>query len=102
MQSVYDRYDDAIRNRWKAGVFDENGNEVHDRIVPSRGIVKIPLVLMDGKTVEGHPAPFQRADRRPQFVTLDDAECERREKQYAAYDARISAAWKNPPASDGG
>jgi hypothetical protein len=92
---IYDKYDERLRNRWRG---DDEDDE--DRVLPDGHTIRVPLVLMDGKTVKDQPAPFQHADRRPRELPITDAERERRQKAVADYNARVSNAWRNPPEAD--
>lgn len=99
MSNIYDAYDRRISSLWQSKVYDENGNEVtsDDPVMRDGHHQRVPLVLMDGKTdtVKDLPAVGSK------FAPITDAERERRQQAIADYNARISCAWKNPPAIGG-
>jgi hypothetical protein len=82
-------------------IYDRHGRKVTGSIVPDGGKITVPLLMMDD-------APTDIADttNQPQAALLhrpgfaDAGNAAEREKLLDARDARLSSAWRNPPAFD--
>lgn len=97
----------------KVQLFDQQGTVIAEvdedtlaaikrkQVLSDGEIMRVDLMLMDGKTVKEPPPPFHHADRRPREAPMTDAERERRQQMYADADARLSNAWRTPPATEG-
>lgn len=82
--------------------FYERDEEGRDRKLKDGDVVTIPMMMMDGRTVDGViDAPTNATQRSaPGSLAMTDAERDRRAKLYEDRDSRVCDAWKNPPALD--
>jgi hypothetical protein len=89
-------------------IFDAAGNPITDTIMPDGGRVHVKMMMMDAA-----PAGLADAARRafadsnpdtarhgPGGLALSDADRDAREKALDGRNARMTDAWRNPPADE--
>lgn len=71
-----------------------------DQIARDGQTIRVPLMLMDSvqKAVASSTVTNDGAGHRPGYAVITDAMVKDRLKLYDAYIARVTSAWKNPPA----
>jgi hypothetical protein len=90
-------------------MFDKDGNPINAKVMPDGGRLRTHMTLMDGarpdiasitRAAMADSQPSQAAMNRPGTLALSAADCEARETTRDARKAKLSDAWRNPPALD--
>jgi hypothetical protein len=67
-----------------------------DKILRDGETLKVPHMMMDSKPQDVTPAPFIADNHMPHAAVLSDTDLKAGADRQAAYDKRLSDAWRNP------
>lgn len=70
-----------------------------EKVVKDRGVVRVPLFLMDATQKAVAAAQAIVSSHAPGFAVLTDAQSQARQRIYDAADRKLQDAWKAPASS---
>ena len=76
--------------------FDMRTDDEDHEVVKDRGVVRVPMFLMDATQKAVAAAQLDVSLHAPGFAVLTDAQSQAQQRMYDAADKKLQKAWKAP------